>query len=588
MKNILQANFFSLFGLFWVILGWLALLLTFLGFFYISIITFSAISLLAFFLYLTVKKKYAIKIKSPLFLASIFSLIIAIAISFFTVPSIFSGRDEGTFSGAAIILSKNHTTAVNFEAEKEFFHIYGSGEALNFPGWNYDQAGQLVPHFPLGYISWLAVFYSLFSLSGFAIANSISLILFLVSFFLVAKNYLKNSSAFFALILCGTAFTSLWFSKFTLSENLAWGLIWFGILEFILFLKEKNKFYFFSFLLSFSLLLFVRIEAFAFLLMALVVLFLKSGSWKNFRQFFDKKTIALCFFIILTLILSFVVNESFYQTFVKGFLNSFNLYQEKSAANSSIFSPYLYITKIFSLYALLNYVLLGILSLFYFLKKKNFEILIPLFILLPSFIYLINPSISFDHPWMLRRFAFSIIPITILYTIIFLDHFFKRKLYLYLIFILFLLSNLVTSLPFLFIKENNNLLQETEKISRAFKQNDLILVDREASGNAWSMISGPLSFIFQKQAIYFFNPNDLEKINLSKFENIYLIIPDNNLEFYYAKGLRDKLFAIKDYKIETSSLEIFSAEKKELYKNSLVFPPYTKNYTYGKIYIYKK
>src|SRR3989339_1306227 len=174
MKNIDNGKFFSIFGLIIVSLGWLSLLLTFINFFHAIILVLFLLFSLAFFSYLVVINREKLKLSWDFVLVIFFSFIAIIIFSYFTVPTVFSGRDQGSLSNAAITLSKNHHLENSFSAEKEFFKIYGVGTALNFPGFNYTQNGNLIPNFSLGYISWLATFYSFFGIEGLIIANGIS------------------------------------------------------------------------------------------------------------------------------------------------------------------------------------------------------------------------------------------------------------------------------------------------------------------------------------------------------------------------------------------------------------------------------
>ena len=98
------------------------------------------------------------------------------------------------------------------------------------------------------------------------------------------------------------------------------------------------------------------------------------------------------------------------------------------------------------------------------------------------------------------------------------------------------------------------------------------------------MISGPMSFLYGKQAVYFFNPNDLDKINRNNFSNIYFIIPDKNLPSYEKSGLMEKLAIKEEYRIETTALDIVSGNKNEIYSKPINFPREQVNTIYGKIY----
>ena len=197
--------------------------------------------------------------------------------------------------------------------------------------------------------------------------------------------------------------------------------------------------------------------------------------------------------------------------------------------------------------------------------KKRLKLL-PFILILPLLFYLADPHISSDHPWMLRRYVFAILPLFIFYTTLWLTYYFKEKRN-FLPRILILIS-LLLSLPAFFnyftFSENKNLLKQTKKISQNFSDNDLVLINQLASEDGWSMISGPMSFLHGKNAVYFFNPNDLNKIDLEKFDKIYLIAPDEKIGFYKNGILKNRLVFYKNYQLETSRLEVFSKDAKNI------------------------
>ena len=591
MKKIDNITPFSFFGFSLTLIGWLAFFLAILGLFHRWLIIILALVLLLSFSYGILKWQKKSRFSWDFSLVLAFSFLIILVFSYFTVPTIFTGRDQGSLSSAAISLVQNHSLLSNFPAEKQFFHIYGAGEALNFPGFYYTRNGDLTTQFPLGYISWLAFFYALFGLHGLVIANAFSFFLFLLSFYAVAKNYLESKPALIALFLVATSFVFSWFFKFTLSENLALAILWFGIAQFMFFWKKENRLSLFGFLFSFGLLLFVRIEAVAFLAVALAALFLKykKEKVKLKKFFFRREIIAIAVLILCAFLASLHASSAFYTSIAKGFLNSFS----SSSGDAGEVSPYplaglFYLLRVFSAYALLTYIILAIVALGYFLKKRNFEKLLPFFITLPAFIYLLNPSISLDHPWMLRRYEFAVVPISILYSIIFLSDFLKKKRFFYLFSFFLLLTNLMIFSPFLKLQENPTLLPQIEKLSLNFEDNDLVLIDRGATGNPWAMMTGPMNLLFKKQAIYFFNPDDLKKIDLSQFKKVYLVIPDDNLPAYKETGLLNNMITVKSYSLENFSLNEMDISRADRYSSPVILPPYLKNYIYGKIYLLKQ
>jgi hypothetical protein len=584
---------FTIFVLFWIGLAWLGLALSLLGIFYnIFIVAYILLGGLIF-AYLLNFNTNKITINYRFFLIFFLSLLSVFIFSYYTVPTIFSGRDQGALSEAAIQLSQNHRLTFSFPAEKEFFKIYGTGKALNFPGFNYTPQGELMTQFPLGFVSWLAIFYSLIGLNGFIIANSITFLIFIFSFYLLARYYLRAQSAIVALLLILTSFVFSWFFKFTLSENLALMLTWFGLYEFVLFTRNKERFYLLASLTSFSLLIFTRVEALGFLAVIIAILLIKYKDWKYLLSVvIGKKILLLLGGFLLLYFFNLVIDTQSYMLMLKGILSPFlslsSGLKDYSDANSvSFLETFFYSIKVLFSYALFNFILFGLVGFIYLWRHKKFEILIPFLIILPSFIYIIHPSISSDHPWMLRRFVFSVIPISILYTVWFLDWFFKKRVYFYIFTSLMLITNLLIFIPYLTISPDKNLLPQIEDLSDNFKGSDLILVDRDATGDGWSMMTGPLNFLFGKQAVYFFNPQDLAKIDRTKFSATYFIIPDDKLDAYQANGLIKRLLPVKNYQIQTNQLNVTTGEKQELYSAPIKLPENENITIYGKIYLLK-
>lgn len=552
----------ELVGFFWLGLLFLGIILTLSGFFYAPILALYLVLGAVLIIYLLIFNRKKIKVASDVLIVSLLSLIVIIFLSNFTVPSIFSGRDQGSLSEAAIRLVQNHQLKFSFPAEHDFFQIYGPGKALNFPGFDYTKDGQLITQFPIGYISWLAVFYSFFSLNGLVFANGITFFVFLLSFYLMCRAYLKGPPAIVAYLIILSSFIFSWFFKFTLSENLAMALIWFGIFELTQYFNNKKYLNLALGLFSFYLLAFTRIEALAFIVMIFVILFFKSKKSKDLAHIFSKKALLIFSPFILIYLISLYVNWEFYITFIKGLLGSLANYENIGGLSVTI--PAVVVLRVFTIYGLTVYLAFGIVGFFYLYNKKKMEYLLPFFVLFPSLIYLIYPSITLDHPWMLRRYIFSVLPLLMFSTVCFLYYFFNtRKMIFYIFSALLILSNFSLSIMYLGTVENNNLLPQVQSLSRNFQNSDLVLVDQEASGSGWSMISGPMNFLYQKQAVYFFNPEDINKIDLGKFSHVYFIIPDQSLDFWKKFPIMGKLALKKEYQIDSTafnSSEITSSD----------------------------
>lgn len=552
-----KSQLFIAFALFWIGLGWLGTILAIAGFFYTQILfAYVFIGIVALLFLFFINLDLVKKISRTFLLICILIILIIALFSIFSEPTIFSGRDQGSLSEAAIRLSQNHQLKFSFPAEKEFFQIYGPGKALNFPGFNYTHDGQLITQFPLGYIAWLAIFYSFFGLSGLIVANAVVLFLFALAFYFLLRFYLKPLQATIGLLLFLTSFVSFWFFKFTLSENLALALVWLGIFSFVLFLQEKKCFYFLSSLLIFGLMAFTRIEALAFLFMAFLILFFTARKQKQkLADFVGKKVIWMLIGIIFVFLAYVVVDSQFFITLIKGAIKPFSGTTENSVLPANLLVSFYYTLRVLSTYYLLNFILFGIVGLIWVLKEKK-EIAIPFLIILPAFIYLFYPNISPDHPWMLRRFMFTLVPFGVFYSTLLFAFFFKNKMYLFYIFSgLLLLPNLLLFARYFPIVPHQKLLSEIDAIARDFSNEDLLLIDNETTGDGWSMISGPLNFIYNKQCAYFFNVNDLEKINLDKFNKVYFLIPDNHADHYIKGGLLEKMDLVKNYIFYNNFLE---------------------------------
>jgi hypothetical protein len=612
--NLNSRQFFAFFAAYFVLLGFLSIILAMAGIFYASI--FEAYLVLGTMTLIVIyfKNKATIKFEKSFYLILAISILSVALFSYYTNPTIFSGRDQGSLSEAAIRLSQNHTLEFSFSASKAFFDIYpapkcnkynsilksiidlksefwcgtrGHGKALNFPGFSYASDGNLITQFPSGYVSWLAAFFSIFGLKGLVIANGVSFFIFLLSFYFIVRNFLEKTPAFLTFLLALTSFVFSWFFKFTLSENLALMLLWFGSLEFYFFMKDKKRLDLGLAFLALGLLLFVRIEGLAFLFMAFLILFFKNRKEKRkLRETMGERNLIIILSIVFLYLINIAVNQAFYLSFAKDIFHSF--FQSGNGDSAGNFLPESFFSlKVLSAYAILNLIIFGLLEIIYLLKNKKFEKLIPLFIMIPSFIYLIDPHISNDHPWMLRRFIFSIIPISILYGTLFLNKFLKRAYLFYTFGVLLLVANLFLTIRYITFKPNENLLPQIEKLSAFFKDSDLVLIDREATGDGFAMMSGPMNFLFHKQAVYFFNPKDLEKINRDNFSNVYLIVPDKNLGFYQSSGLLSRTTPRKDYSIEMPALNVIM-NKDIGYKTPVILPQREMLLTHGKIYLLNK
>lgn len=550
-------KFFLIFSLFWLIFGWLGFILTLSGFFYSWIFTAYSIASIIFFFALIKKRKISLKFSQEFILVSISIFIIVTFFSLFVTPTIFSGRDQGSISEAAIRLAQNHRLEFSTPESRQFFQIYGPGKALNFPGFYYTMEKSLISNFPIPYSSWLASFFSFYQLGGFILANSILLFLFLFSFYLLLRRFSSAGYAFLFLVLTATTFPIFWFYKFTLTENMALFLLWFSILSLLIYLKEKNCLSLCCLLASSSLLFFARIEGIILFFTLLTAFFIFGKN--DFKKIIKNKVriISLLSAFLLIIGWNLYKNIFYYKEIAKGIIQS-NSFQKIGSLSflGKIADEYL----IFTLYGIIGLTIIGIIGIIYFIRKKDYEILVPLIVVFPTFIYLLNPWISGDHPWMLRRFAFSIIPAFIFYSAIFLkkwsekSEFVYKKALLFAVVIILFIMNTPAFLKYSTFSENKDLINQVKKISYDFSEKDLILVDRLAGPDGWTMLAEPLSARYGKNAVYIFNNNDIEKIDFEKFDRVILLFPDFKSDYYKSVLNNFELKNLNKYRLETEKL----------------------------------
>lgn len=567
-KSEIKLNVFEVFSLFWVSFAILILATTLFSFFNVWTISifFALLAILTSYL---IKKEFILIEKLDKFSVATLALIIVLGIflSFFTTPTIFGGRDEGSYASSAILISQTGNLIYESSLINAFFDINEPGKALNFPGFYYTEDGQLKSQFLPGYPSWLAIFYSIGGLKGLQFANLIPFITFIFSFFLIINLILKKANyqesiikktQTIALAILLSSFPLLVFYKFTLSEIYFASLAWFSLYLVLKYLENKSFENYFVIFIPLVLMLFIRVETIGIIFFFLFIMILKDAKSLQ-KPLYQIPFVATGIFFVIAVYFepNFFIDS--FKNIIPFDIDKNGIISENTSSNFSWLPDdwkNFYLFKIFIAYNLLAlFIMAGIVILKSISKfslsstdrvkkdisKINSFTLIPFVFFFPTFIYFFDANISLDHPWLLRRFLFSIIPIAILYSGIFLTEMFqKNKIFFRLLFILIVVINFSLFFPniekidqnFLTFSQNKNLLNQAEKIAENFSVNDLILVSQQSSGSSWSLFSEPMRNIMRLNAVYFFNPNDLEKLNLNNFENIYLITSKKEFPLY--------------------------------------------------------
>lgn len=560
-----------LFGLVFVILGWFSLILALSDFFFFPLVVFGLVVVIVSAAF-TGWKMLAL---SPLDykIAFLIALIFALLIGYFSEASVFSGRDQGSISEAAFRLARNNQLAFTTLSSESFFKIYGEGTALNFPGFAYAKDGSLITQFPLGYISWLASFITLFGLYGQAVGNTLLLFLFLFTLYNLFRTFVHPYYAFSGLALALFSFLPIWFAKFTLSENLSLFLFVFLVWNLILFLRDGQYLSYANVLLAAGLFAFTRIEGFAFLAIALIILFWNKYARHIWKTYPWRSIVFPIIIFIIFFLRDFFINLPYYKMIAKALLKFFyqlgmgSITGDLANAGSS-----LSLGAIFFLYGLLVLFALGFFGLLIFIKEKRYSLLLPAILALPTFIYFFDPNISLDHPWMLRRYLFSLFPALLFSAVVGLALLFakeknlpiakpqgKRLFFVSVIFLGLIILQYPAWSAGIFFSENRTLLKQVENFAREFSDKDLILVDGSATGDGFSMLTGPAQFLFNKNAVYFFNPYDFANLDLAPFENVYLLVSESD-QARYVSVFGDRLVFRKTVTFSLEQLENLSLE----------------------------
>ena len=572
----------------------LAFLFAWTGFFY----PFLILTLALIIILILVKKKIPTKPKAVANLANIktkkeitrwkFTALITIALICLFIfigfsPSYLGGRDPGAMVEAAVMLTKEHRLEFTPRTLSIFDNQGADSLALNYPGFIITENHTLKTQFNIGYVSYLAFWYSLLGETGLKIANLFGIILGFWAVFLIIKKISKNAVlGLSALPLLFLSFPFFWYSRQNLAESMAFGFLFAAIYCLINFYQNPKTQKASGLLALFSLFCFtlIRIEGILIFLIALFVLYKISKQKKVI--FFNRQTILLLLFgTIIFLSYSFTI-VPFYKKMFKDIIG-YNAEQETfSLQISSLQESFLRIRYIFAVlfkYGLALIVTLGLVKIMILLGKLIFKkthliskTAIPLIIGGPFLIYFIKPTISLDHPWMLRRFMFAVIPLLIIYAVLFIYEKIKNKRLAFTILALMTALQVLIFLNYGFIKENPQSINNVQILAKQFNENDLILVDKSSSPNDWSLLSEPLRYLFDKNAVYIYNPQDINKIPKQDFNKTYLLTSKEKLGYY--QNFINSNGDHQDIAFNFKQLETAPFDKKTDYAKPITLPRY--------------
>lgn len=555
-----------------------SLLLAIFGLFKKPIILAILILEIVFFIFSLILKRNFEKLSWNKVVIIFLILFITLFIGLFH-QSIPHGRDEMAYLSSSAKISEKGSLKFKDIFSRPFHPFRNLGNDIF--------TSQFLP----GYSVYLSIFYTLGNgLKSLWWANPILFFLTLLVLYYIGKNLVSRKVGLITVLLYSSFYSTLWFARRTNCENLFAFLIWTGILFFILGYKNKNPKNLFLGLFLFSLSCFVRGEGLAYLLIYLVILISLALTKKlminNYKLLIANSLPTL--FNLFLLISYFKIYRSTYLTnqgktyletilrhkllFVYGLglililfviLKIFKKNKSIKIRNIIFITIFLALTSLVIYYlkwlniqekftwsSLKYYYLFGslfkyglflyLLIIYFGLFKKLFSKLEYLIILLlfPSFLFLLEPGIALDHPWMMRRFQAVFIPLLFLLTALAIGRFFYKSKSVFVGIVCLFLFNLSFSWPILAFSEYKGIQPQLESFAKQFTKKDLILCEPgwtwQQWSYAWHYLYGlnilPKTVDAQGNIVY--TKNELKNI-AQKYDRLFLLTAKGDFKHPY-------------------------------------------------------
>mgnify|MGYP001127359658 CR=1 FL=1 len=415
----------------------------------------------------------------------------------FSEIKIEGSRDQGVYFEAALLLAKNKSINPNNS-------IVGT-----YPGFNFYN-GKIRFSFVPGYATFLSIFYTLFQFWGIRTVNSFLLFLSASIIYFLCKRLRNWQTGLFFLVFFLFNYYTIFFSRATYGENLQLLLMWFYVFLFVKGFQKKELSYMIYALFPLSITLFVRDEAFAYILIYLPVLlyFIFSKKLKLGKGDFSKVIISI--FLSLAIIFSFYFvlepgRPFFAKKIIQGVISH-------PFSGGLAWAPPPYNEQIFSLVSLFymftpSFILVFLLSIIDLLKENRENrkpILLITLLILPQFGFLYKPLIAFYLPWLMRRFWGIFIPYVFILFALFLTNPKKiikarpKNVFMFFVTLIFLLSCL-SSFFILFVTYGKGFINFEKEVALNFAQDDLVIFWGTYN---YEMYGPPLYFLYDTNVVF--------------------------------------------------------------------------------------
>lgn len=536
---------------------------------------------------------------------------------FFAPYPAFSGRDEGSYANAAVYLAKFHSLNFHLPILEHFNAVGAAHQSLNFPGFVIKN-GQLSSQFSPAYFVWLAPFYAISNtVNSFPFANGILILGGGIGFYLLVRLFASRWVATAGLFALMFNFLFIWFPRFTFSENLAFFL--FSNLVYFLYLFRQTNITSYLYPVIAILAVFPLARPEGWWLMAATVFLVAYWHKKELISISKEKIKILApmaFFGLLFSSLAIVSQFPIYKRLIRDWLkwpSTSNNYSEVMQGNVSVFNiqeiigatlpsyeKFFYFLRVEWNYGILFFGMVSTVAvlLYFFYRGENKfskKILnlvgIAAFLSFPFFGAFFSPQISSDHPWMLRRFFFVVLPCGVLASLIIIlawaRRFSLKKSPVAIPFILavLLIPSVYASSYFLIFRTDTERREVLAKIAATYDQGDYLFLSREASGDGWHMWSEPLSSVYSKNSTYVYSPQnviDNKQLILERFNQgrkSYIILPENAYDFEHELSKTYDLILDKEFTFNNIQ---YSVQRNRLNSG---FPPLEKQDYTTKVYL---
>ena len=366
---------------------------------------------LLYITYILIKNKFSLSLdfkrnKTSYYVSLIVLLLCLLNILFFHERWIIHGYDPGMYAQIGAYLVEHETHFIKDRFAKTFSGVL-------------EKNGRLVHGISPLYPVYLSMFFKYFSLTGFALGNSILHFVGIMTVFFILKKIKSERSGIFFVIFFTLNYYTLYFSRSTWGENLLFFLLWSGVYQFLKGIQSNRLDNCLYAGLPISLLLVTRSEGIAYV-MVYILAFLYHVILKRLR-FASIASVLVLVLLIFVVHLKLTYNEQIMDNTSKLAKFASNRVLERTVDitshgkkfNEQIFIFY-YLYSIFNPVGLVLMGLLGTLNIFKESRQLRRFIFWIIILILPGIGFLYRPMVAMWIPWAMRRYWGVVIPLVIM------------------------------------------------------------------------------------------------------------------------------------------------------------------------------